>query len=615
MPMDKAGDVPSVTNRGKATVRKPVALPVSVTGSGAASGSFGLFTPAQGGRARATVLFLSPFGVEDMCCRKLFRIMAEDLAEEGLASLRFDYPGTGDALDPPEASLDLWREMIVAAAARLRQLSEARPLILLGHGLGAGLALDMAGRLDDVSAVVAMAPVGSGRAYLRELQVWSQMIDDGLSLGADQRLSGVTAIGGHILPPPIADALKKTDFATAAPGPDISCLFVNRPDRPADQSLSDKIEQQGAHVERLSYAGFETMVANPASSRPPLETGRKVVGWIARHIARDALGLSPVDMDGEAASGPARLQGDDCVETALRFGKGDRLYGILCEPHGPRRGATVLLLGTAYDRQCGWGRATTLMARRLAGEGIASLRFDAANVGDSPPVPGLADQVLYADSQYADVAAALALLDARRLLPAIAVGRCSGAYLGFRALVKDERLSGACLANPYVFHWDPELDPDTVLSSVPRALGTYGKLLLQRQTLSRLARGEVNLGMALRNIAKVGFARLLMMRGLRMILSKKARLEHRMVRAAFGQVARRGARLRLLYSENDVGLDHFHRHFGRDGHGLKRYPAAHLAIIGNADHNLSTEDAKTRYYEEVLSLALSFSAAAYCIIP
>ena len=33
-----------------------------------------------------------------------------------------------------------------------------------------------------------------------------------------------------------------------------------------------------------------------------------------------------------------------------------RLFGTLCLPAGTRRGATVLLFGTAYDRQAGWAR-------------------------------------------------------------------------------------------------------------------------------------------------------------------------------------------------------------------------------------------------------------------
>ena len=87
---------------------------------------------------------------------------------------------------------------------------------------------------------------------------------------------------------------------------------------------------------------------------------------------------------------------------------------MLCEPLGPRSGATVVILGTAYDRHSGWGRSSVMMARNLAAAGVASLRFDGANIGDSPPVPGVPDQVLYQDSQIDDVRAAALDFLARR---------------------------------------------------------------------------------------------------------------------------------------------------------------------------------------------------------
>jgi hypothetical protein len=74
------------------------ALPVTF------EGTVGLYTPAAASTTPAdvAVLFLSPWGFEEMCTRKLWRLLAERIAAHGVASLRFDYPGTGDALDTPD---------------------------------------------------------------------------------------------------------------------------------------------------------------------------------------------------------------------------------------------------------------------------------------------------------------------------------------------------------------------------------------------------------------------------------------------------------------------------------------------------------------------------------
>ena len=86
-------------------------------------------------------------------------------------------------------------------------------------------------------------------------------------------------------------------------------------------------------------------------------------------------------------------------------------------------------------------------ARCLALQGIASLRFDAANVGDSPPVEGAPGQVLFSAGQKDDVQAAFDLMAARQLAPAVLAGRCSGAYLAFQSSLDEPRCRGVIAVN------------------------------------------------------------------------------------------------------------------------------------------------------------------------
>jgi pimeloyl-ACP methyl ester carboxylesterase len=603
---DKAGLVAGLRHDPR---QRAAASPVSF------AGTFGLFQAADGlssGVVRnAAVLFVPPWGFEEMCTHKLFRIMAEEFAADGIASLRFDYPGAGDALDgPPDGiTLALWQETVVAALKTLREKAGGVPVMLVGHGLGASLALEMAKELDGegesrLCGLVGMAPVSSGRSYLRELQFWAQVIDDGLGLDPSLRLRDVTAIAGHIMPDGVSAALKKKDFSATVPHHSIPHLFVNRPERPSDAQLAEKMAAKGARVEMQDYAGFDAMVANPSLAQMPYLTLENVVSWVVCRAA--ALG-KPDAVMAEAMPESASLEAGEFHETAMRFGRNNRLYGILCEPKGERLGATVLLMGTAYDRQAGWGRATVAMARRLAGAGIASFRFDPANVGDSPPVPGLPEQVLYAETQYDDVEAALNMFEARDLLPAMAVGRCSGAYLAFSSSTKDHRLVGMCLANPYAFYWDPACNVDGVLRVVPRSLDTYTRLMFTGGTFRRLFRGEIDVKNAARNFLSVMGGRIV--NGLRLgnWLTARARMAHAQVRSAFARLAKRKVKMVLLYSENDIGLEHVYQHFGAKGQRLARYPNVKMAILPGMDHNLSPASAQKRYFEEIRDLALSFS--------
>lgn len=607
--MERVTDKASlVSGERQSTRQKAAAQPVSF------AGTFGLFQSANSVSPtvarNAAVLFLPPWGFEELCTHKLFRVMAEEFAADGIASLRFDYPGTGDALDDDAGTmtLDVWYNTISAAFALLRKKTGDLPIMLVGHGLGASLGLEMAERLEGLCGLVAMAPVGSGRGYLRELQMWARMIDDGLSLPEHLRLRDVTSIAGLIMPDGVSSALKKKDFSTVNPHRSIPHLFVNRPDRPGDKALADLMASKGARVEQSDYLGFEAMIANPSMARLPLETMEHLVSWVVRCAA--ALGLPPHPVSTPEISDAAQLVTRDFRETAMRFGRGQRLYGILCEPVGPRRGASVLLASTAYDRQSGWGRSGVAMARRLARAGIASFRFDPANVADSPPVPGFPEQVLYAETQYDDVEAALNVLEQRDLLPVVGVGRCSGGYLIFSCMIKDHRLTGACLANPFAFYWDPKRDVDASLRMVPRSLDTYKQLMFRGGTFRRLLKGDVDIKNAARNFLSVSWGRFIHRTGLGNIVTARARLNHAQVVSAFKRLAKRKAKLVLLYSEDDVGLEHVYQHFGVDGHRLTRYDNVEVQIVPDTDHNFSPEAAQQYYFKQIRDLALSIGSPA-----
>lgn len=186
------------TARQSATKQLSAALPVTF------ADTVGLYSAAAPGSAPhdSAVLFLSPWGFEEMCTRKLWRDLAERLAAAGVASLRFDYPGTGDALDRTEFAdgLAIWERAALVAAEELRRLSGTSRLILIGHGLGATLAALVAPQLKALDGVALMAPVVNGRMYLRELAAWSKMVDEGLGLRDDQRITDHVAIAGLVMP-------------------------------------------------------------------------------------------------------------------------------------------------------------------------------------------------------------------------------------------------------------------------------------------------------------------------------------------------------------------------------------------------------------------------------
>ena len=577
-----------------------VAVPISFCRT------LGLFNRASGPLSTSLcVLFLSPWGLEEMCTRRFWRELSEALSQAGIANLRFDYPGTGDALDmdEPSGGLGIWEEAAMEAALQLKRLSGCDRVVLVGQGVGALIAARIAGRIEPVEGVAMLAPVVSGRRYLRELSMWSNVVDEGLGLTADMRDASSVSIAGLVLPDAVAAELRKINLNDLAAAPARNCLVCERPASEADSAYSAHLAALGAKVERAVFSGYDELVSNPAISRTPQAVVGEIVGWTA--------GLAgPLQrLPASAKSDDACLVTADFRERSVRFGVGGRLFGILCEPRDGRVRASALLMGTGYDRQSGWARSTVDMARHLAASGIVSLRFDAANVGDSPPVPGVAPQVLYARQQVEDSIAALDLMASLDLPPAVLVGRCSGAYLAFHTALADRRCAGVVAINILSFWWDPRDDVDEMVRHNPRSLGEYRRRAFTIETVRRILTGKVDLRHASANIAKLARRRCLRLAAPVLgNLLPDARLHNRVL-GAFRSLRDRNVPLSLVYSENDVGLARFAEYFGKGKRRLEKYPNLSLAIIAEADHNITPRKARADLRILVRDKVLAMSQA------
>ncbi|WP_113448686.1 alpha/beta fold hydrolase [Rhizobium cremeum] len=565
------------------------------------SGTVGLFMPPAAPRLDLAVLFVSPWGLEELCVHKFWRMLGDGLSAKGIASFRFDYSGTGDALDIVDGApsgLARWENDIVEAAAQLRALSGCGTIAVVSQGLGSMLALRVLERLGSTAGIACLAPVASGRTHLRELQIWSRMVDEGLGVPEKDRVRDRTAIGGLFLPEDIVSDLRKAGMPEVAVR---KALVALRPDRPGDKQFAETLRGAGADICEIDYVGYDAFVSNPLISVVPEGVGERLIAWVSSLCGPS---LKDDAHAGAMIASPAELAGRHFRELPVTFGENGRLYGVLCQPLGKRRGATTIILGTAYDRHAGWGRSGVEMARQLASEGIASLRFDAANVGDSPPVPGGPGQILYHPSQLDDVEAALDFLEKSELLPAVICGRCSGSYLGFRSVVADPRLKGAVIANPYAFQWDPALDVDVVIHSAPRQLHEYRSRMLKLETFRRLLRREVDVLGAATNMVRAVLRRL--KRYLLPVLNRFSHSGslHSRIIGEFQMLLDRNTSIDLIYSEDDVGLVHLAEHFGEGGRGLSRYPNVRMTILPDADHNLTPVAAREAYLRAVQDMAV-----------
>lgn len=327
-------------------------------------GTIGLFMPEnpETRKRSAAVLFVSPWGFEEMCSRKFFRVAAEHFSDIGVPSLRFDYRGTGDALDfgALPARLETWENSIRAAAAKLKSLTGCDRIILIGQGLGATLAQRIGSSIDGVDSLVMLAPVLSGRAYLRELNMWSKIIDADLGLGQQHVQAAKVQIAGLVMPEEIAAELGKLNIASpqglAAP----RYLILERPVRAEDTGFADALKALGADVEQKVFDGYDELVTNPLFAKTPMAVVELLTAWLKATTAERSAAHSP------AAIETTPLTGEGFMETPVRFGSHDHLVGVVSRPLGEIKGNAVLFLSTAYDRHAAGGGRQWICARARA---------------------------------------------------------------------------------------------------------------------------------------------------------------------------------------------------------------------------------------------------------
>lgn len=547
------------------------------------------------------VVLCSPWGIEEISGRKVLFRLATRLAAAGIPAIRFDYPGVADAIGRPANGFGAWIQAGSDAADRLKSACGVDKVVFAGLGLGSAVAMLAGSRRDDVAGLVLAAPAVGGRRYLREIALGAPVVEEGLGLNASQRPEGVS-IGGIIMPPAVAAEFKSVDLMSADAGAVKPVLIVNRPSQPQEAGLADRLAGLGWSVARAEFEGYELAMDNPTIAVMPERVIDTITDWV------NAIASAPAKAASPDLAGPILVDTSYGKDEVLSFGPG--LLGVLTHPKTRTTAPTVVFLNSGYDPHAGWAYQWSRAANTLAASGIPSLRFDMANVGDSPAKPGAPEQVLYGDGQQADISSAIDMLTARGEGPVLLVGRCSGAFAAFQASARDARIAGSVVINPFRLVWDPDEDVETVIRVGPRSMAEYRKRALSGQVFSRLKAGDIDL---------IGVAKSLSMQlGRRLIqtlgpiggsLSKTVRLRRQCL-GMFESISRRGATIRMVFSEGDAGLEQMAAHFGSDFRRLRLFPGASMTTVPDADHNMTPQAAQDAVVDIIRDLAHQLSPTA-----
>ncbi len=552
------------------------------------------------GRAPAVVL-CNPLGYEAMSAHRTLRHLAERLADAGFPALRFDYQGTGDSAghsgDPDRIAT--WIGDIRSAIRELRDLSGVREIALFGVRFGASLAMLAASGEPGVDALVAWAPVVSGRVFARELRAFRMLTDPTV-----KRPDGGEEVGGYLFTRQTLAEMSAIDLlARTDPGVG-SLLVVPRGEVPSrdEHDLVAHWKASGAVTTLASESGYAPMMRDdPYEAVVPSATLDAIVAWLGRmpgtSMPRHASPATP-------ASAVLNVTGVDSKllrETAILFGEDQRLFGVITEPRGPLSGdrPAVLLLNVGADSHVGPHRMNVQHARDLASMGYLTFRLDVGGLGESLAAPGRRENQLYDVTSVDDVRCAMsALAETRGVQRFVVVGLCSGAFLAYHTAVSDTRIVGQVLLNMFAFEWK-EGDPvapakrNTYLSS-----RFYARSLLDRSAWRRAIHGEVDVaGIAtvvagrlrdsiLADTRELGFR----------VLGRRA---HTPVERAFHAICDRGVRSLMVFSDEDGGLDMVTRYLGTDARRMSSREEFSIEVASRVGHTFTSLTSQRRLQEIV----------------
>ncbi|WP_106348540.1 hypothetical protein [Antricoccus suffuscus] len=363
------------------------------------------------------VLLCASVGEEEHNAHETFRELAYALATQGIASLRFDYHGTGDSMgswtDP--GRVEAWIGSVQTAHESLREIGVSK-VAAVGMRFGASLVTAATQRgLIDLDALVLWDPCG-GKSLLRE----------GQARRPSQRepAAGAADTPGYLYSPDTSRDMRELSVASLPPGDIASRLLVlTRDDRPTPRALRRRLD--GGDTEWGPAVGQEDLLDLPMTDNAvPMESLGRIVLWlqeIARHPPQHLRARLTQKLT-LSADEEGRLLTERVVSLG-RIG----LFGVVTEPARLRRAPTVVLINVANDRHVGPGRRWVDYARLWAVQGFRVLRMDQSGAGDSPCHEGQRFGVLYAREWLGDMPEALRSEELAGS-PVVLISLCSGAY-------------------------------------------------------------------------------------------------------------------------------------------------------------------------------------------
>jgi pimeloyl-ACP methyl ester carboxylesterase len=349
--------------------------------------------------------------------------------------------------------------------------------------------------------------------------------------------------------------------------------------------LAARYEALGAQADVQFFGEYSKFLLNPSYSEPPRRAFDSVLEWLGASTAPVSLPTVEV-LNAAASASIAFAQGR---ETPVVFGG---YVGVLCEPQRALDAApAVLFVNTGGVHRIGDSRFTVLMARRLAAQGIASLRMDLSGLGDSLRRDAtLTLDALYSTYSIDDASAGVDWLTAAGYPKVVMAGVCSGAYVSLHTALAHAAVAGCACINLPFFKWGGARVRPGAQYVAPSEV--YRRAMRNPRKWLRLLSGQANARAITVELARRLSARVAARAGAVLEKLLGERTPGSAIRRLVLELERKGVQTALLYGTLDEGLDELDIHFGPDGNQLRKLKNISVKKIGKVDHALFSRCAR-----------------------
>jgi len=576
-----------------------------------------LHTPTGAARDLCAVICPVPFGYENICSHRALRVLADHLARAGIASLRFDFPGTGDS--DGSHDLDAWIAAVGEAVATARRETSCTRIALIGVGFGGTIALAALDRGLDVDQLVMWGSPAKGRAWLREQRAFHKVAVPEGSLRdpryppAPPTPEGIEELSGFPMRIELANAISALDLGKAGPW-DVArrrpaTLVITRHQTGDEKTLAGAMSARGITPTFEARDGFGNMFAEPHLSTAPLPIVELLRDW----LVKDAPARAPYPKQEAAGGLPAgaavRIGKDGLVEEIARYQKGadGLLFSIETRPIGQRPDPTwlVFLTGRAV-RHVGPNRIWVRYARELAKQGYATLRLDGRSVGDSDGDGNglMPNEEYYQEHIYDDVEDVMRLATAQGARQFFMSGICSGATACYQVAWRRTDVRGIVLLNLLQLKNDPEDDHDRGFAQVSK-FALRKEILLNPASYKRLWKEGLP-----PKIREFAFSRAMWMAPLNKVrrMAKKllGKPEQRYIVRGYNELANK-CEMDLFLSDSR-SMSFIDRNFGPDLAQLDSRIRVHR--VYQADHTIQPMFAQDKFFDLISDAVARVSRTA-----